>query len=348
MKKPITLRQSLFRNLIAGPVILGLIVLATSLFATQKLLTTIAAELTNRGIAEMDTALSAYLRPVEEIVDLSLRFGRDGRFHALPEKELDLIFGPLIEAVNQVNSIHVASSSGDEYMLWLKEDGSYYNRVSLVEEPGSIKLREWSGGYTPAEPLAPVRVESDYDARKRPWFQQALKHFDEETDRETKNQLVWSDPYAFFTTKRPGITVSVAYRTPSGDTQILAFDIYLAAILDFARRIEVRKSGNVYVMLRNPKEQDVLMLAIPPGEVEAPESLTEKRFPIPVSELSGTPRTLCSATRPTRRDVPSASRKAVSNGGERLPSGRCRTIGNSGLRQRYRKTRSSVASPTSP
>ena len=197
----------------------------------------------------------------------------------------------MIEAVSQVNSIHVASSSGDEYMLWLKEDGSYYNRVSLVDELGSIRLREWSDGYTPAEPLAPVRVESDYDARKRPWFQQALKHFDEESGRETTDQLVWSDPYAFFTTKRPGITVSVAYRTPAGDIQILAFDIYLAAILDFARRIEVRESGNVYVMLRNPREKDVLMLAIPPGEVQAPESVAEHKFPIPVSELSGIPRT---------------------------------------------------------
>ena len=291
MKKPISLRQSLFRNLVAGPVILGLVVLGASLLATQQLLTTIAAELTNRGIAEMDTALSAYLRPVEEIVDLSLKFGRDGRFHELPEKELDLVFGPLLEAVSQVDSVHVASASGDEYMLWLKEDGSYYNRISLVEEPGSINVREWSGGYTPAESLVPARVDSDYDARKRPWFQLALKSLSEEDAGERKDPLVWSDPYAFFTTKRPGITVSVAYRTPSDDIQILAFDIYLAAILDFARRIEVRESGNVYVMLRNPKEPDVLMLAIPPGEIDASEAEIEHKFPIPVSELRGAPRT---------------------------------------------------------
>ncbi len=286
MQKPISLRQSLFRNLIAGPVILGLIVLVTSLLATQQLLTTIAAELTNRGIAEMDSALSAYLRPVEEIVDLSLKLGRDGRFHERPEEELDLVFGPLLEAVSQVSSIHIASASGDEYMLMQRGDGKYYNRVSRVQELGSINVREWSGGYTPAEPLVLARVESDYDARKRPWFQQALKSLSEEDAGERKDRLVWSDPYTFFTSKRPGITVSVAYRTPSDDVQILAFDIYLAAILDFARRIEVRESGNVYVMLRNPEEPDVLMLGIPPGEIDASDSDIEHKFPIPISELS--------------------------------------------------------------
>lgn len=290
LKKTISLRQSLFRNLIAGPVIFGIIVLATSVLATQQLLTTIAAELTNRGIAEMDSALSAYLRPVEEIVDLSLNFGRAGRFHALPENELDLIFGPLLEAVSQVSSIHIASSLGNEYMLLQRGDGTYYNRISLVEEPGSITVREWSGGPTPTLPPTPARVVSDYDARERPWFQQALKSLGEEDGRETSDLLVWSDPYAFFTTNEPGITVSVAYRTSYGDIQVLAFDILLTALLDFAKRIEVRKSGNVFVMLRNPKEQDVVMLAIPPGDAEASKSTTTPNFPIPVSELRGAPR----------------------------------------------------------
>ena len=63
-----------------GPFLLGLVLLIMSIVTTRQLQKTLASELTGRAISEMDTGFASYLRPVEEIVDLSLRLGRTGRF----------------------------------------------------------------------------------------------------------------------------------------------------------------------------------------------------------------------------------------------------------------------------
>ena len=44
-----------------------------------------------------------------------------------------------------------------------------------------------------------------YDPRERPWFTGGLKTID--------NELAWTQPYIFFTTKDPGITVSVNWKS---------------------------------------------------------------------------------------------------------------------------------------
>lgn len=292
VKQPVSLRRSLFLNLTLGPIFLGAILLATSILTYQQVLSAIASELTGRAIEQMNSAFVGYLHPVQEIVELSKAFGLAGKFEDRQPEDLDLVFGPLIDTVTQVSSVHLADINGDEYMLMQREGDRYYNRLSSGNNRGWLIVREWGGDAVPRNRIIGERVASDYSVLDRPWFRQAVEVLENDKVARGSERLVWSEPYTFFTSKQPGITASVAYSTPSGRVQVLGFDILLNDIQVFAEKINLRDSGIVFVMLRKQHKEDMVILALPRHSTERAGDRTVHGFPRPVATLTGAPKTL--------------------------------------------------------
>ena len=291
MRRSVSFQQSLFFNLTIGAVILGLVLLATSLFASGRVLKAMAAELTGRAISEMNTALSGYFGPVEQIIELCLQLARTDVFADREPAELDALMAPLLDSVSQISAVHVAEANGDEYMLMRRDEG-YYSRISApTASPGRILMRTWTlaGASSPEERWS----ESDYDARVRPWFQGAIRQLLQVGSRsEAIHDLIhWTNPYVFFTTREPGITASVAFRSRAGEVAILAFDILLRDVSRFASDIQLRSSGKILVLLRDRQQDDLVMLTVPPMDPSAEEGDGERDpyAPRPLAEFSGPP-----------------------------------------------------------
>ena len=290
MKSVVPFQLSLFRNLVVGPLLVGGTLLVVSLASTGRLREHFAAEMTGRIIAETETAFLEYLRPVQEVVDLSLLLGVEGRFATDLAGELDPFFGALLETVHQLNAVHHAKGTGEAYMLLRNSDGTYFNRLYDPATPGLIQTRAWLG--KPSSDSEPVvnRVPSDYDPTKREWFSRAVAALrTAESEGRVESSLVWSDPYPFFTTKEPGITASVAYRNKDNEVEVLAFDILLSDILEFAQTSQSRHSGIVFILLRHPRQDDLKVLALPSERLTGSKSASPTDFPIPVDRLSGVP-----------------------------------------------------------
>ena len=84
--------------------------------------------------------------------------------------------------------------------------------------------------------------ESDYDARRRPWYQGALA-------LARDGDLHWTEPYQFFTTREPGITVSTRWRDPrTGQLRVLALDVKLFDLSRFTQSVKASPSGQVAIM----------------------------------------------------------------------------------------------------
>lgn len=254
---------------------------------------TMAAELTGRAIAEMESSLASYLRPIDEIVKLSVSFGRGRQFERRTLEELDTTFAAFLEATNPISSVHFATPSGKEYMLLQKPDGTYYNRLSDSADQGTIRERAWDDNKTGRQSAKAQRKKSGYDVRKTVWFNRAIEALrDAEGEGQAIGRVVWSDPYTFFTTKEPGITASIAYRTVTSTIEVLAFDILLTDIQSFAQKAQLGGSGLVFVLLRRPKERDLVVLAIPPEKVSSAGESGDVSFPLPVENLEGAPMNL--------------------------------------------------------
>ncbi len=72
--------------------------------------------------------------------------------------------------------------------------------------------------------------------------------------------------FIFSITNEPGITASVAYKTPSGTTEILAFNILLADILKFTEKEDAESLGVVFALFRHPDGEDLEVLAERPDD----------------------------------------------------------------------------------
>ena len=81
-----------------------------------------------------------------------------------------------------------------------------------------------------------------YDPRQRPWYQKA----------EALGRIVWTDPYVFFTSQKPGITIAgPVYKTDGALKGIVGVDIQIDQLSTFIAKLRVGKNGRAFMVNRN-------------------------------------------------------------------------------------------------
>jgi signal transduction histidine kinase/CheY-like chemotaxis protein len=81
-----------------------------------------------------------------------------------------------------------------------------------------------------------------YDPRVRPWYKKA-KQLDD---------IVWTDPYVFFTSQKPGITIAGPVHREDGSFKgIVGVDIRIDQLSTFIGKLRIGKSGKAFLLNRN-------------------------------------------------------------------------------------------------
>jgi two-component system cell cycle sensor histidine kinase/response regulator CckA len=81
-----------------------------------------------------------------------------------------------------------------------------------------------------------------YDPRKRPWYHKAV----------TENRIVWTDPYIFYTSQKPGITIAGPFLDSSGKLQgVVGVDIEIDQLSIFIGNLKIGKHGKAFMLNRN-------------------------------------------------------------------------------------------------
>ena len=79
----------------------------------------------------------------------------------------------------------------------------------------------------------------DFDPCNRGWYVNAA----------LQKQLVWTDPYVFFTVKRFGVTSSMPLLSPQGDIiGVVGIDLELAELSDFLSELQISQSGSSFIV----------------------------------------------------------------------------------------------------
>ncbi|WP_319525515.1 PAS domain S-box protein [uncultured Desulfosarcina sp.] len=94
--------------------------------------------------------------------------------------------------------------------------------------------------------FAPIQEETDdadlYDPRKRPWYKKAL----------AENRIVWTDPYIFYTSRKPGITIAGPFFDNSGKLMgVVGVDIEIDQLSVFIGNLKIGKNGKAFMLNRN-------------------------------------------------------------------------------------------------
>ncbi len=81
-----------------------------------------------------------------------------------------------------------------------------------------------------------------YDPRKRPWYQKAI----------AENRIVWTDPYIFYTSQKPGITIAGPFFDSEGMLRgVVGVDIEIDQLSTFIGNLKIGKHGKAFMINRN-------------------------------------------------------------------------------------------------
>ncbi|MEL7276023.1 MAG: ATP-binding protein, partial [Pseudomonadota bacterium] len=102
-----------------------------------------------------------------------------------------------------------------------------------------------------------------YDPRLRPWYTQSV----------AEGRTVWTDPYIFFTSQQPGITVASPVQSSDGETLgVVGVDIEFGEISNFLANLEIGQTGRAFIF-----DSEGAVMAFP-GGLQLRESEGKLRF----------------------------------------------------------------------
>jgi two-component system sensor histidine kinase/response regulator len=183
---------------------------------------------------EIEARVRRLLATVEITLNTSRHWGMNGSLDLDQLERFNEFFFPMIENHPEISSVILAHESGREILLLHSPDGKWINRLSDPDKWG--KKTTWIT-WTANRVMEKTEVlERDYDARKRPWFSggMALARDDE---------IHWTAPYIFFTTKEPGITAASRWTAADGSRYVIAHDVKLIDLSHFTRQITAGPNG---------------------------------------------------------------------------------------------------------
>jgi len=249
MRRPVSIRRSLLRNLLLIIVLLSGAIMGTSVLVARQAAKSLSRSLITQTLDRSEGQLEQFFNPVAAGLGIVESWSRAGLLDTDDPQRIRGLFLPLMARYPQVSSVLVADERGHEYML-LRTTGGWFSRQTRRDEWGDRTCwLEWTD-----EQPKPVETwrELDYDPRRRPWYQGAIARFESDPQSPAPAQLTreayWTEPYMFFTTKEPGITASIAFDVGDGLKRVVGFDVLLSDISRFTTSLHVSENGKVIVM----------------------------------------------------------------------------------------------------
>ena len=215
--------------------------LAMYLLILSPLFDRLAASELRQGAEIAGERVGLLLEDIERMVDTARRWGLREQFTLDDLHGFNRLFEPFIVSQPRVTSLLLADERGREFLLLRMPDGEWRNRVSDPERWGQRQqVFAWRDSLPPL--TGGEWQERDYDARRRPWYQGALA-------LTRDDALHWTEPYQFFTTREPGITVSTRWHDPrTGQLRVLALDVKLFDLSRFTQSVSTSAGGRVAIM----------------------------------------------------------------------------------------------------
>jgi Cache domain./Stage II sporulation protein E (SpoIIE). len=234
------------RNIIMFATPVSIAVLIFMLFNLSQTVEHLSRSIIRSTTDETVRELNTFFDPAVNSLKVAQQWGMASLLVDADPSKLNPRFIPLLKNYSQISSMLIANTSGSEYML-MREDSTWMNRI--VSYKGTLQnIMRYRWKYD--EKMNVTRSEKwvdtkKYDPRERPWFIGGLKC--------GYNKIAWTEPYIFFTTKDPGITISTNWSSGNESTYVIAFDIMLIDISAYTSKLVTGKHGKAFILTSNDK-----------------------------------------------------------------------------------------------
>lgn len=185
-----------------------------------------------------------FLEPAEAAADLSQRLAQQDVVNSENVESLEKYFFEQLRSSAQFSGIFYGNEAGA--FVYVKRDDSvegaaYRTKVITVENGERRVSIIWRSNTFELVVREPDPNDS-YDPRTRPWYERA----------RARRGVAWTDPYIFFTSKNPGITVGAPVLAGQSSIQgVVGVDIEIVQISDFLAGLTIGKTGRAFLLNRN-------------------------------------------------------------------------------------------------
>jgi len=234
-------RTVLTTTLVALQVAALLAILALTYFASQNVLLSYAEQLTQRVADDTTTFTQNFLNPADDAAALSQRLAESPVLGTSDRAALERYFYEIVRSRSDFAGIFYGAADGT--FIYVSRDssveGAEFRVKRIVTQPRrSVELVYLTADF---RPVSRRRDDADlYDPRTRPWYVKA----------STTSNVVWTDPYIFFSSQRPGITVATAVRADErlGMRGAVGIDIEIHALSRFLDGLKIGNRGSAAIV----------------------------------------------------------------------------------------------------
>jgi signal transduction histidine kinase/ActR/RegA family two-component response regulator len=204
---------------------------------------------------------------------------RQGRYSAQDGESRRLLLAPVLFSLPQVDSMMAVDQTGGGLLVLRYTEsvrrGAFLQSVAdTLPNPDPDRLQYVTRDFRPLDWGETTRFAlwddagrklvnqwvlplPGYDTRQRPWYKTAMAVLRDRTLSEAQaagSSLVgWTEPYTLFISKAPGISGVVAARDPSGNVQIVTYNLPLGDIARFTMSVQPSRRGMMFVMTDDEK-----------------------------------------------------------------------------------------------
>jgi PAS domain S-box-containing protein len=184
-----------------------------------------------------------FLRPAEGAAELAARLAQN-RVIASDNPHLleQLLFQQLLIAP-QFAGVYYGNETGDFVMVMRTPDGPGPFRSKIITHQNGVRKVDLIWRTTDYQAVErQIDPDDPYDPRQRPWYRNAAAAID----------TIWTDPYIFFTSQQPGITLAAPVLEVDGAVRgVVGVDIEISRISDFLARLNIGETGKAMILHRN-------------------------------------------------------------------------------------------------
>lgn len=244
----ISIRWSLFINLLLLIVLISGSLLIYSITSARRMIRHLSVSLIEEASVKVQDKLGRFFAPLSTSIEFVRDLGERGVFSPSDPRTAHEIFIPILAALPQISTIDTGNERGDA-LLVVKRAQEWLS----ISKRGGVAIADWRQVDESGDILKSWKQELDFDPRTRPWYALA-------TANASESAIHWTAPYEFLPTRDPGITAAVRVISPKG-SYILAFDVLLEELSNFAQSLKVSPHGKIFVLTEDRR------LLVPPADV---------------------------------------------------------------------------------
>ncbi len=234
-------RYKLIVLLVGLQIITVSLILIFSHITNETVLIGQARQILENAAKESLVHTKGFLRPAyRNVLTISDTLSR-GVIDVENEQAIEQYFLTQLQQHPELSGIYISSIDGDFHFVSRDNnvaDSVYRTKKITSRNSAKVSRLHWRDKSLQVIERQ-VNQNDSYNPLSRPWYKQAVKN----------NELIWTDPYVFFSSKKLGITIA----SPFYDEQqeiigVLGIDIELSSLSDFLATLNIGQSGSAFII----------------------------------------------------------------------------------------------------